>query len=378
MQEASQNTQVLYGTNINSNEVQQKLRNFLTTFVDMTDDDEDFAKEPYYISQLKVIHDTEMYILDVNCDHIYQFDQSLYRQLENYPTDIIPIFDLVVTGLYKETYLFNPTMNGMGGDGSEMVQYEDGQNEPIIQVRPYNLRVHYKIRDLEPSHIDKLISVKGIVIRNSDVIPEMKEACFKCYKCNSEHREFIARGKIIEPDFCNNCKSRYTFQMVHNSCYFSDKQHVKMQETPESIPEGETPQTVHLCVYEDLVDFVKPGDRVEVIGIYKAMGVRVDSAKRTIKNVYRTYIDVINFVKNDKKRFNVDTNQLKETNMEVDEGAQDEVEDMLKEEHEHLFSDRHIEKFKEFSRDPQLYEKLVDAFAPSIWENQDVKKGILC
>lgn len=150
-----------------------------------------------------------------------------------------------------------------------------------------------------------------------------------------------------------------------------------MQETPESVPEGETPHTVHLCVYEDLVDFVKPGDRVEVIGIYKAMGVRVDSYKRTLKNVYRTYIDVINFVKTDKKRFNVDTNQQKEEKMEIDdeEGVQDQ---MLKEEHELIFTEKHIQQFKDFSKDPQLYEKLVDAFAPSIWENQDVKKGILC
>ena len=43
-----------------------------------------------------------------------------------------------------------------------------------------------------------------------------------------------------------------------------------------------------------------------------------------------------------------------------------------------MFDDRLVKKFKEFSHDPQLYEKLVDAFAPSIWENQDVKKGILC
>ena len=50
------------------------MRNFLTTFVDMSDDEEDFAKEPFYIAQLKIIHDTEMYILDVNCDHIFQFD----------------------------------------------------------------------------------------------------------------------------------------------------------------------------------------------------------------------------------------------------------------------------------------------------------------
>jgi DNA replication licensing factor MCM4 len=95
-----------------------------------------------------------------------------------------------------------------------------------------------------------------------------------------------------------------------------------MQETPESVPEGETPYTIHLCAYEDLVDYVKPGDRVEVIGIYKAMGVRVDSSKRTLKNVYRTYVDVINYVKTDKKRLNVDTNEQ----MQVDEAA---VQDLM-------------------------------------------------
>jgi DNA replication licensing factor MCM4 len=51
---------------------------------------------------------------------------------------------------------------------------------------------------------------------------------------------------------------------------------------------------------------------------------------------------------------------------------------LLKEEHEQLFSEKQIQKFKELSKDPQVYEKLIDAFAPSIWENQDVKKGILC
>lgn len=51
---------------------------------------------------------------------------------------------------------------------------------------------------------------------------------------------------------------------------------------------------------------------------------------------------------------------------------------LLKEDHEALLNERMIQKYKDFSKDPQLYEKLVDAFAPSIWENHDVKKGILC
>jgi DNA replication licensing factor MCM4 len=71
------------------------------------------------------------------------------------------------------------------------------------------------------------------------------------------------------------------------------------------VPEGETPQTIHLCAYEDFVDEVRPGDRVEITGVYRAMGVRVNPQRRTIKNIYRTYIDVINYLKTDKKRVDI-------------------------------------------------------------------------
>jgi len=41
-------------------------------------------------------------VLEIDCDHIFQFDQGLYRQIVDYPTDIIPIFDLVITQLFKD------------------------------------------------------------------------------------------------------------------------------------------------------------------------------------------------------------------------------------------------------------------------------------
>jgi DNA replication licensing factor MCM4 len=71
------------------------------------------------------------------------------------------------------------------------------------------------------------------------------------------------------------------------------------------VPEGETPQTIHLCAYEDFVDEVRPGDRVEITGVYRAMGVRVNPQRRTIKNIYINYIDVINYLKTDKKRVDI-------------------------------------------------------------------------
>ena len=53
----------------------------------------------------------------------------------------------------------------------------------LIQACPFNMSVTFRIRDLTPQHIDKYISVRGIVIRNSDIIPEMNTAAFKCSKC---------------------------------------------------------------------------------------------------------------------------------------------------------------------------------------------------
>ena len=118
---------------------------------------------------------------------------------------------------------------------------------------------------------------------------------------------------------------------------------------------------------------------MEVIGLYKAMGVRINAGKRTLKNVYRTYIDVINYVRSDKKRFNMSANDAEREEqdaMEVDEnGVEDQA---LQDEHQATFTEAQIRKFKALSQDPMVIDKLVDALAPSIWENHDVKKGILC
>jgi len=40
---------------------------------------------------------------------------------------------------------------------------------------------------------------------------------------------------------------------------------VRLQETPDEIPEGGTPHTVSLLLHDKLVDNGKPGDRIEVI-----------------------------------------------------------------------------------------------------------------
>ena len=149
------------------------------------------------------------------------------------------------------------------------------------------------LRKLDPEDIDKLISVKGLTIRTSDIIPEMKEAHFKCSACNHRQCVPVYRAKIEQPTECMNCKTKHSFEIIHNMCQFGDKQHIKLQEVQENVPDGDTPHHIQLCAFEELVDYVRPGDRVEVVGIYRAQGMRVNANKRSMKNIFITYIDVV-------------------------------------------------------------------------------------
>ena len=81
---------------------------------------------------------------------------------------------------------------------------------------------------------DKLVCIKGLVIRATPVIPDMKTAFFRCLVCSHTLQVEIERGKIAEPDVCPRdvCKSQGAMTIIHNRCVFADKQVVRLQETP--------------------------------------------------------------------------------------------------------------------------------------------------
>lgn len=85
------------------------------------------------------------------------------------------------------------------------------------------------------SDIDQLITIGGMVIRASSLIPEMREAFFKCYVCANTTSVEIDRGRIAEPVLCTNCNTNHSFAMVHNRSQFTDKQMVKLQESPGEV-----------------------------------------------------------------------------------------------------------------------------------------------
>jgi len=218
-------------------------------------------------------------------------------------------------------------------------------------------------------------------------------AFFRCLVCQHTVQAEIDRGRISEPDRCPRdvCNSKGTMSLIHNRSEFTDKQVVRLQETPDAVPDGQTPHTVSLCVYDELVDLVKPGDRVFITGIFRSIPVRVNPRQRSIKSLFKTYLDVVHVKRTNTARMGYDpsTRGGEGRPPGVGVGGEDDEDESLarpertdpdsmdEDEVPYSASAEMEAKLLELSRNPDIYDMLARSMAPSIYEMEDVKKGIL-
>ena len=344
--------------------------------------------------------------LDLDALHLYFHSpecQRLYAWLVDYPSEIVPLMDILLgreletlrdqLRLQQEERLAEAEARGDEGEADEARDVLELLPEalPRIQCRPFHLRSLSHMRSLDPNAIDTLLSIRGMVVRTSPVIPDLKVAFFQCAICGHSEQVAIDRGRIAEPTQCTSCHVRHGFSLVHNRCYFSDKQMVRVQETPDEVPSGETPASIVIFAYDDLVDAVRPGDRVEVTGVFRAQARRVNPKITKVKSVYKTYVDSVHFRRvvshagaGSRERGGASARAKKragdgdegDNDKENDENGRTSREDEVT--HGARFSPERVAELEELSRSPDVYDRLTRALAPSIWEMEDVKKGVLC
>ena len=283
-----------------------------------------------YIRKINQLIEENNHFLNLDCHDLQSFPTTskLAEQLILFPQKIIQVFDVVVNELVSTLH----------------------PSEPFsIHVHVFNIGRKHPMRDLSTDNIDQLVCIEGMITRVGDLIPDIRIATFVCSSCKHQVEVQRIGNRIDQPSRCEHCHGQNTMQLDPNSCIFNDKQIVKMQEVPDQVPQGETPQSVTMFASEEMFDCVKPGDKVEVTGIYRAFPLRISASRSTVRDVFSTFIDVLHYRRKTDERYSVDEDDSNET--------------------QHVEEERRREEARliELSRDEKIYEKLTASIAPSIW-----------
>lgn len=137
------------------------------------------------------------------------------------------------------------------------------QTDKIFTLAFYNLPLISRIRQLRTESIGRLLSISGTATRTSEVRPELSVATFICEACNTVVPNVEQTFKYTEPTQCPNtiCMNREGWRLDIRQSTFVDWQKVRIQENSSEIPTGSMPRTMDVILRGEMVDRAKAGEK---------------------------------------------------------------------------------------------------------------------
>jgi len=204
-----------------------------------------------------------------------------------------------------------------------------------------------KIRTIRAAHLNQLIFFDGLIRQASAVRPQVVNAKFECPSCGTVISVLQIEKKFREPSRCS-CGRKGQFRLISKTMV--DAQRLVIEEPPESLVGGEQPQRINAFLKEDLVEPIMeekttPGSKVRVIGILKEVPIPLPTG--SISTRFDLAVEVNNII------------PLESTYEELEITEEDET------------------QILELSSDPELFKKLRDSIAPSIWGYEEIKEALV-
>jgi replicative DNA helicase Mcm len=291
---------------------------------ELIDTFEEFYRSYYRndIGELAQKYPTEQKSLYVDWDDLYRFDPDLAddfrnkpQQLKEYAEEALRLYDLPVDVSLGQAH-----------------------------VRVRSLPESTDIRDIRADHRGALISVKGIVRKATDVRPKITNAAFECQRCGTLSRIPQSDGDFQEPHECQGCERQGPFRVNFDQSEFIDAQKLRIQESPEGLRGGETPQSIDVNIEDDITGEVTAGDHVEVTGVLKLEQQGNDREKSAMFDVYMNGLSVT-----------IEDEQFEDMDI----------------------TDEDKKQIVELSNESGIYEKMVGAIAPSIYGYEKQKLAMI-
>jgi DNA replication licensing factor MCM7 len=348
-------------------EEKEKCKNFLKEFYEETD----FGKVYSYCEQLKNMAHREQVEMVVNLDDVCEIDPELAQAIQQNTRRYSQIFSEAVSEMlpqYKTKEVMAKDVLDVYIEHRLLLQQrlrgEGSSRDPRHSYPPELLRrfeVHFKpqsrqqtlsVREIKADSIGKLVSVRGIVTRATEVKPVMTVATYTCDQCGAESYQPIASPTFMPlvmcpSDDCQKNKSGGRLYLQTRGSKFMKFQELKVQENSDQVPVGSIPRTMTIYARGEVTRIAMPGDHVAVSGIYLPM------VKQGFKAVTQgllsdTFLEAHRIVK------------VKKT--DDDEVVNEELTE---------------EEIEVLSREQNLYDKLAYSLAPEIYGHSDIKKALL-
>jgi len=302
-------------------EIYNRFKNFLKTIIDENGHNVFREKIRYMVEA-----NHQSLVVDYNL--LYQSEEVLAYFLVEAPLEMLNIFDEAAKDYVYSLY----------------PHYHKIAKE--IHVRISDLPLIEELRSLRQLHLNQLVRTNGVITSSTSVLPQLSMIKYNCMKCSFLLGPFYqSLEKEVKPQTCPECQSMGPFELNMEQTIYSNYQRITLQESPGKVPAGRLPRSKDAILMGDLCDSCKPGDEIDITGIYYN---NYDGSLNT-QNGFPVFATVLqaNHIskKEDKLSF-------------------------------HTLSDEDVKAIVELSKDEKIATRIFASIAPSIYGHEDIKRGI--
>lgn len=196
----------------------------------------------------------------------------------------------------------------------------------------------------------KLVNLKGVIIRASDVKPSISVVTYSCDTCGVELYQPI-NSRSFQPILeckskdCVTSKAGGRLQLQHRGSKMPKFQELRVQELSDQVPVGSIPRALTVYCYGENTRKAQPGDQVQITGCLAPT--LASGFKQMSGGLITDVVLDAHFIKNNRN----DTEECEEVVM-----TEEEMEILSQE---------------------NIYDLLAYSIAPEIYGLSDVKKSLL-
>ena len=286
--------------------------------------------------------------LIISIDDLRDYDTDLANNLLTRPVHHLPIFERAMQDLIMG---IRPDL---AADKRKLSEYRIGLDGAFgaRQVSP---------RALNATLVGGVVKLDGIVTRASVVRPRLVLSVHYCPITNKFHEKtfrdnasvsslavFTQNAGMPGSSYPTKDEEGNPLETEFGRCWYRDSQRITVQEMPEKSPPGQLPRSVDVLIEGDLCDACKPGDRVSISGIFRAVG---GAASTSGSGLFTTFVvaNQIVLLSGAEGRVKVDSSIN-----EVD-----------------------ISNFMMFAKKPKVLSRMARSIAPSICGHDYIKRALL-